>query len=101
MLLLKPNYLNFADEWSSSFSNFKAKIFDSLSLHNENIIDDFFIKEQNIENKLYYTFQILLLFLAVFEILTSKKCIKTKEKRGRHACSKETLLIKRDIRRID
>lgn len=44
----KPNYLNFADEWSKLFSNFKAKIFDSSNLYNANIIDDFFIEELNI-----------------------------------------------------
>lgn len=44
----KPSYLNFADEWSKFFSNFKAKIFDSSNLHNANIVDDFFIEELNI-----------------------------------------------------
>lgn len=44
----KPNYLNFADEWSRVFSKFKAKIFDSSNLYNENIIDDFFVKELSI-----------------------------------------------------
>lgn len=41
----RPNYLSFADEWSESFTSFKAKIFDKNCLVNGNVVDDFLIEE--------------------------------------------------------